>query len=46
MDLVKNTWLKVTTLKVDDMSKVKNDVQTVKYSYNGKDYGVLAVGVY
>jgi hypothetical protein len=46
MDLVKNTWQKVTALKVDDMNKVKNDVRIVKYSYNGKDCGVLAVDAY
>jgi hypothetical protein len=46
MDLVKNTWQKVTALKVDDMNKVKNDALIVKYSYNGMDCGVLVVGAY
>lgn len=46
MALVKNMWLKVSALKVDDMNKVKNDVLTVNYSFYGKVCGVLAVVVY
>jgi hypothetical protein len=46
MDLVKNTWLKVTVLKVADTNKVKNDARNVKCSLVGKDCGVLAVAVY
>lgn len=44
--LAKNTWLKVTVLKVEDTSKAKNDARNVKCSLVGKDYGVLAVAVY
>jgi hypothetical protein len=46
MDLVKNTWLKATALKVVDMNKVKNDVRNVNCSLIGKDCGVLVVDVY
>ena len=46
MGLVKNTWLKQSVLKVEDMSKVKNDVRNVKYSSSGKGCGVPAVDVY
>ena len=45
MDLVKNSRLKVTGVKVGDMNRVKNDVLNVKYSLNGRDCGVLVVDV-
>jgi hypothetical protein len=44
--LARNTWLKVTVLKVADTNKVKNDARNVKCSLVGKDYGVLAVDAY
>ena len=45
-ELVKNTWLKVTVLKVADTNKVKNDAPNVKSSLVGKGCGALAVVVY
>jgi len=46
MDLVKNSRLPIIVQNMVDMNRVKNDVLHVKYSWNGKVCGVLAVDVY
>ena len=45
MVLVKNTRLLAVLEKGDDMNKDKNDVIDVKFTLNGKGFGVLAVGI-
>jgi len=46
MDLVKNSRQLTIVQNMVDMNRVKNDVPLVRYSLNGKDYGVLVVDVY
>ena len=45
MVLVKNTRLLGVLGKEEDMNKDKNDVIDVKFTLNGKGFGVLAVGI-
>ena len=46
MVLVKNTRLLGVLGKGEDMNKDKNDVIDVKFTLNGKGFGVLAVVIY
>ena len=45
MGCVKNTLPRATVSKEEDMNKVKNDVQNVKFLLNGKVCGAHVVGV-
>ena len=46
MVLVNNTKLSGVQEMEEDTSKDKNDATDVKYTSNGKGYGVLAVVIY
>ena len=44
--IVKDTRAKVTVMRGGDMNKGRKDVTNVKYSSNGRVFGVHAVDIY